>query len=172
VLGETSALSSLAAALLTLRGMSLGLHPCTAAEGSCPPAHRCWEAESVAVCSRLCAVMMSNKGKPAYEAQHTEMGVSFTDWESQWSFLCTGDVTPLLLGGAQILQPSKGTAQPHYSRTPKRGPCCLDLSMHRPSSSKLNQISLWTTLFQSRIDLFHTSSYSSPHLLGQQTQPV
>lgn len=57
--------------------MSLGLHPCTAAERSCPPVLRCWQAEILAV-RCLHTVMISNKEKFACKAQFMEMEVSET----------------------------------------------------------------------------------------------
>lgn len=114
VFGETSALSLLPAALLKIQGMNLGLHPCTAAEGSCPPVHRYGEGEFVAVCSCFCALMMSNKEKLACKAQHTEIEVFFTNWESWWVFGHTWDV---VLSSSTQCSPAVTAEQRHYMAT-------------------------------------------------------
>lgn len=90
--GEKSPLSSLPSALLKMTNISLGLHPCAAAESSCPPVHRCWDHECVAVCSCFCAAVMSKKEKSECKTLHEEMEVSVTGQECRWGFGHTKDV--------------------------------------------------------------------------------
>lgn len=79
--------------------MSLGLHPCAAAEGSCHSVYRCWDHKYVAVCSCFCAAMTSNEEKS--DCKTLDMEVSVTDQECRWGFGHTEDVLP---GGVQLLQ--------------------------------------------------------------------